>query len=67
MIILYMSIKVWYFYLLVGVALDELGRFEEGISMYDIALEIHPNDPPTMCTKGFDLNYSYRKYSFKNG
>ena len=42
MIIRQILIKVEYFDLFSGVALDNLGKFDEAITMYDRALKINP-------------------------
>ena len=44
MIIRQILIKVEYFDLFSGVALTNLGKFDEAIIIYDRALKINPND-----------------------
>jgi len=39
-----------------GLALDDLGKFDEAIKCYDKALEIYPEDDITWNNKGFALN-----------
>ena len=39
----------------IGIAFDDLGRYEEAIRCFDKALEIHPEYANAWCNKGFAL------------
>ena len=55
-------IKVRVIDLFSGVALMNLGKFEEAIIMYDRALKINPNDAKTYLNKGHRYFLFIRKY-----
>ena len=53
-------IKVRVIDLFSGVALMNLGKFEEAIIMYDRALKINPNDAETYTDKGKSYRFIFR-------
>ena len=42
-----------------GVALENLGKYDEAIIMYDHALKLNPNDAGTYCNKGKNIRFIY--------